>query len=177
MNEIDLALKQTGLIVFLVLAVLLPFKIKFSENYLIVYIVGVAFGCCVYAGLLFGFDVQPVGESLSRVVGEVSEKISKKLEPLHNEDVQEYVSDVYAKIKKEIKFISKKDGSNDGQSAQASSDLGDFFNIDPKQLMDLSGIEDMIRSLKAKDLYTDEIKDELDRLKKFILNSQTVYPK
>ncbi len=206
MNEIDLALKQTGLIVFLILAVLLPFKIKFSENYLIVYIIGVTFGVCVYAGLLFGFDMQPVGEAGSRWASAVSEKIgpglrtsaevfgekteglmarlgvntdkiSRKFEPLNNENIQEYAADVYAKIKKEIKFVTKKDDSAAGQALEANTDLGDFINIDPQELMDLSGVEDMIRSLKAKDLYSDEIKEEVEKLKKFILNSESVYPK
>lgn len=206
MNEAETFLKQAVLFLILVLAVFLPFRINFSRNYFIVYILSVLLFCMFYSSLFFGFKIESVwdtaGSIASKVAGatggklglnssaedfenarvELIEKLKKlgvnreeileKIKPIDSQIIHEYTSEVYKKIQKEIKFLSQKGTSGDGQSIESKSEYLENFKVDPAQLLNTEGLDEMINDLKRKNIYTEEIKFEINRLKKFLINSQ-----
>lgn len=205
MNEAELFLKQAVLFLILALAVFLPFRINFSRNYFVVYIISVLLFCWFYASLFFGFDMRSIGTAGSMLTGCISEKIGSidfdksmeafvqkknelvekfqrsgltkeeialKLESFHDQAIEEYASQVHAKIRKEIRFLSGKDGNDNLQNTEINNEIDKNFNLDPKSLLDVSGIDEMIKELKEKGFYSEEIKTELNKLRRFILDAK-----
>jgi len=104
------------------------------------------------------------------------EDLLEKIGPLNDQIIQGYADNAYRKIKAEIRFLSSRDESVTVQSSGPNNDFIDNFKLDPKSLVNLDGIDETIRELKVKDLYSDEIRSEVERLKKYILNTQILDP-
>lgn len=129
-------------------------------------------------------DLSASGEKFEKARAQLIEKLMKlgvnkeeileKIKPLDSQIIQEYTSGVYKKIQNEIRFLSKKDETNVEQNVEMKDDYLEHFKIDPKQLLNTQGIDEMVNDLKQRNIYTEEIKVEINRLKKFLLNSQSI---
>ncbi len=107
-------------------------------------------------------------------LGVNKEEILEKIKPLDSQIIHEYSSGLYKKIQKEIRFLSKKETSDGKESIETHNDYLEHFKVDPAQLLNTEGLDEMIAELKQKNIYTEEIKFEINRLKKFLLNSQSI---
>lgn len=199
MNEAEMFLKLAVLFLILTIAIFLPLKIHFSRNYLFTYVASVAFFVYFYCSVFFGFKIDGAWNSLRNALvgapgfnssvegferrraqlieqmtrlGLSKEGILKNIEPINRQMIEGYASRVYKIIKNEIRFMKSHDAGSEKQNDGITNDWGNNFNFDLKSLMNLEGIDHVIRSLKVNDVYTEKIEMELNKLKQYILNSR-----
>jgi hypothetical protein len=100
------------------------------------------------------------------------EEILEKIKPLNSRIVDKYKAEIYKRIQKEISFMSDKGGDQSGKMGRFDDLLGNI-KIDPSELLDIENMDEMIKELKEKNIYSVDIEMEMNKLKNFIINSES----